>query len=59
MEFEKTLDELNIFAFKNWRRGELLEGPKLNRHRATIKLLYMGEDMPDPEEVKRIIARDM
>ena len=59
MEFEKTLDELNLFAFKNWRKGEILEGPQLNRHRASIKLMYMAEDMPDPDAVKRLLARDM
>tara|TARA_Y200000002_G_scaffold134025_1_gene110519 strand:+ start:71 stop:610 length:540 start_codon:yes stop_codon:yes gene_type:complete len=59
MEFEKTLDELNVFAFKNWRKGEILEGPEVNRHRATVKLMYMGEDMPDPDAVKRLLARDM
>ena len=59
MEFEKTLDELNLFAFKNWRKGEILEGPQLNRHRASIQLMFMAEDMPDPDAVKRLLARDM
>mgnify|MGYP007000419929 len=28
MEFEKTLDELDMYAFKNWDKGEILEGPE-------------------------------
>lgn len=58
MEFEKTLDELDLYAFKNWSKGEILEGPSIGRHYVNVKLLYPLKEMPDPEGAKRLIARD-
>tara|TARA_R110001592_G_scaffold87400_2_gene258159 strand:+ start:17154 stop:17678 length:525 start_codon:yes stop_codon:yes gene_type:complete len=58
MEFEKTLDELDMYAFKNWDRGEVLEGPTLGRHYVNVKLIYPHKEMPDPDGAKRLIARD-
>ena len=58
MEFEKTLDELDLYAFKNWDRGEILEGPTLGRHYVNVKLIYPHKEMPDPDGAKRLIARD-
>ena len=37
LEFEKVLDTADIYAYKNWIKGEVLEGPKLNRHWVTVK----------------------
>ena len=41
MEFEKTLDELDLYAFKNWDQGEIFEGPEIGRHYVNVKLLYL------------------
>ena len=40
LEFEKTLDSLDLYAFANWDEGEVLEGPTLGRHHLTVKLMY-------------------
>ena len=58
LEFEKTLDSLDLYAFKNWEKGELLEGPTLGRHFVNVKLMYPKSEMPDPEGAKRLMARD-
>ena len=58
MEFEKTLDELDMYAFKNWDQGEILEGPSIGRHYVSVKLMYPQKQMPDPEGAKRLVARD-
>ncbi len=58
LEFEKTLDGLDLYAFKNWIKGEILEGPTLGRHFVNVKLMYPYKDMPDPDGAKRLIARD-
>jgi len=58
LEFEKTLDSLDLYAFKNWQKGEILEGPTLGRHFMNVKLIYPQKDMPDPEGAKRLMARD-
>ena len=58
LEFEKTLDSLNLYAFKNWSKGEVLEGPTLSRHYINVKLLYVHDDMPDPAGAERLMARE-
>lgn len=58
LEFEKTLDDLDLYAYKNWSKGEVLEGPTLDRHYVNVKLMYKESDMPDPEGAKRLFARD-
>lgn len=57
LEFERTLDNMDLYAFKNWQKGEVLEGPDLDRHYVTVKLMYMAEDMPDPAGAKRLFDR--
>ena len=39
-------------------KGEVLEGPTLGRHYINVKLLYVHDDMPDPEGAKRLMARE-
>ena len=58
LEFEKVLEDVDLYAYKNWEKGEVLEGPHLDRHFATVKLIYKEEDMPDPYGAKRLMARD-
>lgn len=58
LEFEKTLDNIDLYAFANWDEGEVLEGPTLGRHHLTVKLMYPHAKMPDPDGAKRLIARD-
>ena len=58
LEFEKTLDKIDLYAFKNWMKGEVLEGPTVGRHYVNVKLLYPYKQMPDPEGAKRLMARD-
>ena len=58
LEFEKTLDSLDLYAFANWDEGEVLEGPTLGRHHLTVKLMYPHAKMPDPDGAKRLMARD-
>ena len=54
-EFEKVIDDADVYAYKNWDKGEILEGPNLGRHFVTVKLLYKGKDMPDPDGAKRLL----
>ena len=34
-DFERVLDELDVYVFDNWPEGELLEGPIDARHFVT------------------------
>lgn len=58
LEFEKTLDNLDLYSYTNWQKGEVLEGPTLDRHYCTVKLMYKESEMPDPYGAKRLLARD-
>jgi hypothetical protein len=32
MEFERVIDQLDIYVFKNWKQGELTEGPNYEKY---------------------------
>ena len=34
-DFERVLDELDLYVFENWTKGELVEGPIVDRHTVT------------------------
>lgn len=48
-DFERVMDELDIYVFKNWIDGELLEGPNVSRYKVTCKFVWPKDLMPDPE----------
>lgn len=57
LEFERVLEDQDIYAYKNWMKGEVLEGPIFDRHYITVKLMYDHKDMPDPEGAKRLMTK--
>lgn len=57
LEFERTLDDMDLYAYKNWSKGEVLEGPILDRHYVTLKLMYSKKEMPDPAGARRLFDR--
>lgn len=54
-DFERVLDELDIYVYKNWEDGELLSGPDVDRYLVTCKFLWPRDKMPDPEGGERLI----
>lgn len=57
LEFEGVLDDLDLYAYKNWDQGEILSGPDVGRHFVNVDLMYMGDQMPDPEGARRLLKR--
>jgi hypothetical protein len=55
MDFERVLDELDMYAFKNWKKGELVEGPVRNRHWVECTFMWPHKLMPDPDGGKRLL----
>jgi hypothetical protein len=53
-DFERVLDELDIYVFKNWEDGEIIKGPDVNRYDVTCKLMWDRDNMPDPRGGKRL-----
>ena len=54
LEFERTLDSTELFAYKNWADGELVSGPKLDRYFITTTWMYPYKRMPDPYGALRL-----
>lgn len=55
MEFEKTLDNSNLYAYKNWMSGELVDGPIIDRYWFKTTWMYPHNLMPDPDGSLRLI----
>jgi hypothetical protein len=54
IEFERTLDNAEIFAYKNWILGELVEGPEISRYWIRTVWMWPYEMMPDPDAGLRL-----
>jgi len=57
-DFERVLDELDLYVYANWQDGELADGPRIDRHWVTCKFFWPREKMPDPEGGKRLLDYD-
>lgn len=55
-DFERVLDNLDFYAFPNWRLGELVEGPVIKRYWVTCKFMWPLDKMPDPNAAKRLLG---
>lgn len=53
-DFERVIDELDVYVFENWQDGELIEGPKVDRHDITCKFMWPRRFMPNPEGGRRL-----
>lgn len=55
LDFERVLDEADIYAFKNWELGELVQGPEIGRYTVTCTFMWPYKLMPDPRAIKRLL----
>lgn len=55
MDFERVLDEADIYAFRNWGMGELVDGPIIGRYTVTCTFMWPKPLMPDPRGAKRLL----
>jgi hypothetical protein len=56
-DFERVVDELDVYVFQNWEDGELLSGPVDSRHFVTCSFMWPADKMPDPAGGKRLLDR--
>lgn len=45
---EEYLDNMDLYAYKNWIKGELVEGPVVSKYWVEITLKYTSTTFPDP-----------
>ena len=56
-DFERVIDELDVYVFANWEDGELLSGPVDSRHFVTCSFMWPADKMPDPSGGKRLLDK--
>ena len=58
LDFERVLDELDVYAFKNWIIGELMQGPTITKYRVSCIFMWPEKLMPDPRGGRRLLPFD-
>lgn len=55
LDFERVIDELDVYAFANWKRGELVKGPVYEKYFITCTFMWPYKLMPDPRAGERLL----
>jgi hypothetical protein len=58
LDFERVLDELDLYVFANWKEGELVEGPIYEKYFVTCTFMWPYKMMPDPRGGERLLDYD-
>lgn len=58
LDFERVLDELDLYAFAHWKQGELVEGPVYQKYFVTCTFMWPYKKMPDPKGAARLTEYD-
>jgi hypothetical protein len=53
-DFERVLDELDVYVFDSWIDGELVEGPKESRYYVECTFMWPYDQLPEPAGGKRL-----
>ena len=54
-DFERVIDELDVYVFENWIKGELIQGPEDSRYWTTCKFMWPVNEMPDKKGGYRLV----
>jgi hypothetical protein len=57
-DFERVLDELDLYVYENWEDGELAAGPNVNRYTVECTFMWPLDKMPNPDGGKRLLDYD-
>ena len=58
LDFERVIDELDVYAFAHWKQGELVEGPVYEKYFLTCTFMWPYKNMPDPRGGERLLEYD-
>ena len=56
LEVERCIDEADVYAYKNWDLGELVDGPNTKRYTVECTFMWPYQLMPDPRGAKRLLT---
>lgn len=54
-DFERVLSEMDMYVYDNWKDGELVSGPYVDRHWVRASFMWPKDKMPDPMAGKRLV----
>jgi hypothetical protein len=54
-DFERVIDELDVYVYENWLDGELVEGPKETRYFVQCTFMWPEDKMPEPKGGQRLL----
>lgn len=54
-DFERVIDELDVYVYENWIDGELIAGPKESRYFVECSFMWPKKKMPEPQGGMRLI----
>jgi hypothetical protein len=55
LDFERVIDELDVYAFANWKMGELVAGPEYEKYFVTCTFMWPHKKMPDPRGGEQLL----
>ena len=58
LDFERVLDELDLYAFEHWKQGELVEGPIYEKYFVKCTFMWPYKKMPNPKGAARLAEYD-
>jgi hypothetical protein len=56
LDIERVIDNLDIYVFKHWKLGELVEGPIFEKYFVTTKWMWAYKQMPDPRGGEQLLS---
>jgi hypothetical protein len=56
LDFERVLDESDLYAYRNWELGELVQGPIVKRYSVNCIFMWPYDLMPNPKGARRLVA---
>jgi hypothetical protein len=56
LDFERVLDESDLYAYRNWELGELVQGPDIKRYTVSCVFMWPYKLMPNPKGARRLVA---
>jgi hypothetical protein len=54
-DFERVIDELDVYVYDNWIDGELVSGPHESRYFVECTFMWDKADMPEPAGGKHLL----
>lgn len=55
LDFERVMDEIDLYTFRNWKKGELVQGPEYEKYFVKCTFMWPRKLMPDPRGAERLL----